>query len=79
MAIAAVSPWLYQLHNDGEIWWYTGLPCSGDICPGWQRLDNNPKTVAIVAAGVDRDSIDFELALYQLHNDGEIWRYTGPP
>ena len=38
--------------------------------PDGSSLDNNPKTVAIVAAG-DR--------LYQLHNDGWIWRYTGTP
>jgi len=61
---------VYQLHNDGRIWRYTGPPCSGESCPGWQQLDNNPKTVAIVAAGRD---------LFQLHNDGWIWRYTGTP
>jgi len=43
-------------------------PCSGGNCPGWQMLDNNPRTVAIVASGSD---------LYQLHNDGWIWQYTG--
>jgi hypothetical protein len=33
-------------------------------------LDNNPATTAIAAeAG----------ALYQLHGDGTIWLYTGPP
>ena len=56
------------------IWRYTGTPCSGASCPGWQRLDNNPKTVAIAAAGTHHDQ-----ALYQLHNDGWIWRYTGGP
>ena len=59
---------LYQLHDDGWIWQYTGTACIGNSCPGWQRLDNNPKTRAIVAAGTQ---------LYQLHNDGWIWRYTG--
>jgi hypothetical protein len=54
----------------GAIWRYTGTPCSGNSCPGWQRLDNNPKTVAIVAGGN---------SLYQLHNDGWIWRFTGTP
>ena len=53
---------------DGTIWRYTGTPCSGNSCPGWQALDNNSKTVT-VAAGDGR--------LYQLHNDGKIWRYTG--
>ncbi len=55
---------------DGTIWRYTGTPCAGNSCPGWQVLDNNPKTAAIVAAGT---------RLYQLHNDGVIWRYTGTP
>jgi hypothetical protein len=59
---------LYQLHNDGWIWRYIGLECSGDSCPGWERLDNNPKTVEIVSAGKQ---------IFQRHNDGKIWRYTG--
>jgi hypothetical protein len=54
------------------IWRYTGEPCSDASCPGWEKLDNNPKTVAIVAAGGHH-----EQALYQLHNDGWIWRFTG--
>jgi hypothetical protein len=40
------------------------------VAEALQRLDNNNKTVAIAAAGD---------ALYQLHNDGWIWRYTGTP
>ena len=52
------------------IWRYTGTPCSGSICAGWQRLDNNQKTIDIAAAAN---------RLYQLHNDGMIWRYTGTP
>ena len=59
---------LYQLHQDGKIWRYTGPPCSGNSCPGWQMLDNNPATRAIVTSGGQ---------LYQLHNSGKIWRYTG--
>jgi hypothetical protein len=61
---------VYQMHNDGKIWRYTGTPCSGSSCPGWQLLDNNPSTKAIAADGG---------ALYQMHNDGKIWRYTGTP
>ena len=57
-----------------SIWSYIGKPCSGDSCPGWRKLDNNHKTVAIVASGTHHDQI-----LYQLHNDGWIWRYTGAP
>jgi len=54
----------------GTIWRYTGTPCSGDSCPGWQMLDNNPKTISIISGGDQ---------LFQLHNDGWIWRYTGTP
>ncbi len=56
------------------IWRYTGTPCNGDSCPGWQRLDNNPKTVDIAASGSHHSQV-----LYQLHNDGWIWRYTDVP
>ncbi len=68
-ALGTKNP-LYQLHSDGWIWQYTGTPCSGNSCPGWQRLDNNSKTKAITASGNQ---------LYQLHNDGWIWQYTGTP
>ncbi|MGK7892835.1 MAG: M12 family metallo-peptidase [Xenococcus sp. (in: cyanobacteria)] len=61
---------LYQLHNNGAIWRYTDTPCSGNSCPGWQRLDNNPRSIAIATSGDQ---------LYQLHNTGAIWRYTGRP
>jgi hypothetical protein len=61
---------LYQLHDDGRIWRYTGTECSEQFCPGWERLDNNPKTAEIVAAGGQ---------LFQRHNDGRIWRYLGTP
>ena len=52
------------------IWRYTGTPCAGESCPGWQKLDNNPATTMIAAAGDQ---------LFQLHNSGRIWRYTGTP
>lgn len=55
---------------DGTIWRYTGTPCSGNSCPGWQVLDNNSRTVTVAVA---------DKALYQLHNDGKIWRYSGTP
>jgi len=59
---------IYQLHNDGTIWVGTGVACTGNACPGWALLDNNPSTRAIASAGSN---------LYQLHVDGKIWRYTG--
>jgi hypothetical protein len=61
---------LYQMHNNGALWRYIGFECEGTNCPGWQRLDNNPKTIDFAAAGGQ---------LFQLHNDGRIWRYTGKP
>ncbi len=52
----------------GSIWKYTGTPCSGNSCPGWQKFDNNNATVRIAAAGGK---------LYQLHSNGRIWESTG--
>ena len=48
-AAAAGDPF-YQLHNDGTIWRYTGVPCTGASCPGWWLLDNNPGTKAITGS-----------------------------
>jgi hypothetical protein len=62
---------LYQRHSDGRIWHYTGVPCTGESCPGWQMFDNNPATVAI--------AVNSDGSLYQRHRDGRIWRYTGVP
>lgn len=36
--------------------------------PRWQELDNNPASSTIIATGN---------ALYQMHNDGQVWRYVG--
>jgi serine protease len=54
----------------GAIWRYTGQPCAGESCPGWQLLDNNSATAVALPAGNQ---------LYQLHTTGRIWRYTGQP
>ncbi|HXV06990.1 MAG TPA: hypothetical protein VD791_03110, partial [Burkholderiales bacterium] len=62
------SSTLFVARNGASIWRHTGTPCAGDSCPGWQRLDNNHKTVSIVSAGS---------RIYQLHNDGWIWQGTG--
>jgi hypothetical protein len=60
--IVAAGGHLYQLHNSGHIFKFTGTPLTG-----WEQLDNNPATVDIVAAGNN---------LYQIHNSGFIWRHT---
>ncbi|HSX59670.1 MAG TPA: hypothetical protein VLF18_05685 [Tahibacter sp.] len=64
------APKLYQLHSNGAIWQSIGGACSGESCPSWQRLDNNPQTRAIAASGGK---------VYQLHAGGRIWRSTGRP
>jgi hypothetical protein len=50
IAIAASGSDLYEQHNDGWIWQYTGAPCGGG-CPGWLRLDDNGDTKSIAAGG----------------------------
>ncbi len=62
--IVAEGNELYQLHNSGAIWKYTGTPLTG-----WEQLDNNPATKQIAAGG----------NLYQRHETGAIWKYTGTP
>lgn len=44
------------------------VACSGNACPGWVMLDNNPRTRAIFAGGGE---------LYQRHADGSVWEATG--
>ncbi len=65
VSITADGGNLYQMHNTGRIWKYTGTPITG-----WQELDNNPATKAIAASGGN---------LYQIHNTGRIWKYMGVP
>jgi hypothetical protein len=50
--IVASAGKLYQLHSNGGLWQYTGMPCSGSICPGWQLLINDG-TGRIAADGSD--------------------------
>ena len=65
VSILAEGNNLYQLHNNGRIWKYTGTPLTG-----WRELDNNPRTKQIAAANGK---------LYQIHTTGAIWQYVGPP
>jgi hypothetical protein len=61
---------LYQIHRDRKIWRFTGTPCVGERCGGWELLDRNPASMTIVASGGE---------LYQLHRGGRVWQYTGTP
>jgi hypothetical protein len=54
---------LYQRRDDGTTWVYTGKPCNGGACLGWQQIGGNQPAVSIVAAG---------LQLYQRHSNGSI-------
>lgn len=58
---------LYQLHNNGRIWRYTGTPITG-----WQLIGDNPLTVQIAASNSSP-------GLFQLDRTGAIWRYDGAP
>lgn len=37
---------LYQMHDAGAIWRFTGTPCSGNTCPGWQA---HTRTIVVAA------------------------------
>lgn len=54
-----------------SIWNYTGPACSGNRCPGWQKIDDNGDTVRIAAGNVG--------SFYQLHNTGKVWEWLGLP
>jgi hypothetical protein len=51
VAIVASGSDLYQLHNDGSIWQYTGAACVGGGCFGWLRVDDNGDTKSITTGG----------------------------
>ncbi|MFI8521049.1 matrixin family metalloprotease [Streptomyces sp. NPDC085481] len=64
--LAASRNRLYQRHNTGAVFEYTGTPMIG-----WRALDANPATIQIVADGGE---------LFQLHQtSGAVFRYTGTP
>ncbi|WP_144394089.1 hypothetical protein [Pleionea sediminis] len=67
-SIVADESGLYQMHNSGAIWRFTGRPCDADFCYGWVQLDNNVRTKQIVVA---------DGQLYQRHDNGSIYRFTG--
>ncbi len=65
--IAAGGDKFYQLHQDGQIWRWSGADCFVG-CTGWELLDDNNGTAQIAAAGS---------TLFQLHKNGQIWAFTG--
>ena len=65
--VVASGGQLYQLHNNGRIWRYTGTPITG-----WQLIGDNPLTIQIAASNSSP-------GLFQLHRTGDIWRYDGTP
>jgi hypothetical protein len=69
--IAASGHKLYQRHNTGLVWEFTGVQCSQfDFCPGWQLIANDSRTIQLVAGGS---------SLYMFQQSGAIWKYTGTP
>jgi hypothetical protein len=44
-------PRFAESHDDGTILRYLGKPCSGESCPSWERLDNNPASRDIAVGG----------------------------
>jgi hypothetical protein len=67
-AAFAAAPVVYELHTTGSVWGYTGTPCNGQACPGWEMLNDDSKAVQI-AAGAG--------TLYQLDSDGTVWQWNG--
>src|SRR5439155_14266573 len=50
---------------------FTSTPCSGNSCPGWQKIADDPRTTQLV--------IGNRTSLYMFQKLGAIWKYTGTP
>ena len=68
--IVASNVNLFQRQRNGNIWKFTGTPCSGNSCPGWQLIAKDSRTVDLVAGGS---------SLYMFQKLGAIWKFTGLP
>lgn len=66
--IAATDSKLFEMWNSGNIWMYTGTPCSGGHCPGWTQISTDANAAAIEAGGNN---------VYRLDNNGDFSLYTG--
>jgi len=62
VSIVANGDALYQLHNNGQTFGYTGTPLNGR-----QELDINPATRKIAVGDGGRE-------LYRLHDSGRIFK-----
>lgn len=74
VGLSALGDDLFQLHNDGEIWRF--------FSHSWQRVDSDARTGMIVTSdppmmgGGDTVYKLHTDPIYQMHDDGKIWRYT---
>jgi hypothetical protein len=66
--LRAATPVLYERHSTGSVWGYTNVPCNGQVCSGWEMLDDESGTVQIAAGNG---------TLYQRQNNGSIWQWNG--
>lgn len=83
-SITAVPGGLYQRHSNGSVWRWLGATCQNNSCSSWERLDNNSRSQAIAGAAVpirnEFSSVDPRPApLYQVHDNGAVWRWDGEP
>jgi hypothetical protein len=66
---------LVLLRDDGQIWRYTGPPCTtATTCPGWILIDSGIGRPTQIAAQVGSS---FGSVLFQRHEDGSIWTWDG--
>jgi hypothetical protein len=67
---------LVLLRDNGEIWRYTGPPCTAaTICPGWVLIDTGKDRPTQIAAQLG--TFTGPSLLFQRHEDGSIWTWDG--
>lgn len=64
-AVYCTSTQLYQMHNNGRVWIYDGVPLTG-----WTEIDNSRET---------RSLHGYQDSIYQIRNNGRIYHYLGSP
>jgi hypothetical protein len=63
---------LYQRLADGSVWSWDGnssCDASGKVCPGWTRINADPRTAQIAAGGFSE--------LFMRQDNGAIWKWDG--